>query len=303
MSYEDFAGHPRLSFWSFVFGPLAVIPRSFGFGVVLTAAAVALTVLTQVGGILLWLGTPLLVRLYRRFADHRAATAGFLFAVTAYLVTYLVATFLALPNLAALAERVPLPCGGDSPLQPVSKWTCILSRHYVAPALRAKLEALAVAMQAQYPGQPVRYLDANFPFDLGLPMLPHLSHRDGRDVDLAFAYQIESEGSWLPSEPPSPLGYWKYEQPGVEESQPCSTADELLRWDMPWLQTWFPEAVMDEDRTRAMIAWLLEDADGSPVSRIFLETHLTSRLALTDARVRFQGCAAARHDDHFHLEI
>lgn len=303
MSYEDFAGQPRLSLWSFVFGPLAILPRSILGGLALTLLAVALTVLTQVGGLLLWLATPLLVRLYRRFATQKAGTAGFLFAVTAFLVLYLVLTFVALPNLAALSGRVPLPCGGDSPLQPATKWTCVLSRQYVKPELRSKLEALAQAMDKRNPGQVTYYLDANFPFGFDLPMLPHLTHRAGTTVDLAYAYQIESEGSWLPAEPPSPIGYWKYEAPGIEESQPCSSVESPLRWDMPWLQSWFPEAVMDEDRTHAMIAWLLNDMESAPTRRILLETHLTIRLSLTDPRVRFQGCEAARHDDHLHLEI
>jgi hypothetical protein len=40
------------------------------------------------------------------------------------------------------------------------------------------------------------------------------------------------------------------------------------------------------------------------VKRIFLEPHLKLRLDLSDQpKVHFQGCWAARHDDHIHVDV
>ena len=40
------------------------------------------------------------------------------------------------------------------------------------------------------------------------------------------------------------------------------------------------------------------------VRRIFVEPHLKRRLGFAgEARVRFAGCSAARHDDHLHVDF
>ena len=306
MSYEEFVGPRRLTVASFVLGPLALVPRHPLAGLGLLLLAAGLTVVTQTAGIALWLATPLLAGLRDRLARGGAPFAGTMFALAGFVVTFLVNALVVTPGLAALVERVPLPCVGDSPLQPVTKWTCLFSRHYVTPALKTKLEALASDMAQRSPGDSVYYLDAGFPFGFGLPMLPHVTHLDGRAVDLAFAYQAESPTSptgFVPSEPPSPLGYGKFEPPGDEEARPCADVDSPLRWSFAWLQPLMSEAAMDRERTHAIIAWLLTDTNRPAVRRIFLEPHLRDRLALTDARVRFEGCDDTRHDDHLHVEL
>jgi hypothetical protein len=37
------------------------------------------------------------------------------------------------------------------------------------------------------------------------------------------------------------------------------------------------------------------------IGKIFIEPHLKQRFAPSEAKIRFQGCRAARHDDHIHL--
>jgi hypothetical protein len=49
-----------------------------------------------------------------------------------------------------------------------------------------------------------------------------------------------------------------------------------------------------------MILWLKARPE---VTRIFIEPHLADRLGVGGGKVRFQGCRAARHDDHLHVEI
>lgn len=304
MSYERFVGPSRLSVWSFIFGPLSILPRSFFGGLMLIALAAALTVLTQTSGILLWVMSPLLARFRDKLAKAGAPFAGLVFAIVIFIVLFLVNNLAVMPGLAALAERVPLRCfSSETSLQPASKWTCLLSRHYVTPALKTKLEDVASELNKKDPSQIVYFLDAGFPFDFDLPMLPHLSHRNGRAIDLAYAYQRETPMGFVPSEPPSPIGYWKYEGPNRDETQPCRGKMSALRWDMEWLQETMADTVMDRVRTRAMIHALLDDKTGAPLTRMFIETHLAERLELVDPRVRFQGCSAARHDDHFHVEI
>jgi hypothetical protein len=39
------------------------------------------------------------------------------------------------------------------------------------------------------------------------------------------------------------------------------------------------------------------------IGKILLEPHLRDRLGLTSSKIRFQGCNAARHDDHLHLQL
>ncbi len=39
------------------------------------------------------------------------------------------------------------------------------------------------------------------------------------------------------------------------------------------------------------------------LEKVLLEPHLVRRLGLSSPLLRFQGCRAARHDDHLHLQI
>ena len=43
--------------------------------------------------------------------------------------------------------------------------------------------------------------------------------------------------------------------------------------------------------------------DDPRLGRMLLEPHLDQRLGLSDPRLRFQGCRAARHDDHIHIQL
>jgi hypothetical protein len=49
-----------------------------------------------------------------------------------------------------------------------------------------------------------------------------------------------------------------------------------------------------------MILWLKERPE---VTKILLEDYLLERLGVDGGKVRFQGCFAARHDDHLHVEV
>jgi len=265
--------------------------------VLLLLAVTALTILTEIGGIVL-LASVLLVRVGAGRIRRRKATA-----VCLFVLLYLVTSVVIAPKLARVAGRVALPCfdTSDAGLAALTPLTCLLNRNYVTPATASALYALARDLQATHPGTNVRYLDAAFPFDAGMPLLPHLSHGDGRKVDLAFFY-MRGDLGYQAGLAPSPIGYWGFEQPPAGSQEPCQQSPFMtLRWDMTWLQTLWPEAELDQERTHAMLQWLVGPGRHHGVEKVLLEPHLENSLGLDSDLIRFQGCRAARHDDHLHV--
>lgn len=259
-----------------------------------------LTAVTQIGG-LAWLAALLLRRMmFRRARRPVIALAGL------FLLCY-GAGSLVVQITAPLVGRTALPCWptDDASLAMATPAYCLLNRHYVSAPTHDLVERLAGHMEARFPGTLTQTLDAGFPFLNGFPLLPHLSHDDGRKLDLALYYR-NSEGSYRRGLLASPVGYWGFAPPQPGEPQPCADADSFLalRWDMSWFQLFVRDDVtLDETRTRAALEWLVaEGKSGGRLSRILLEPHLKSRLGLVSDRIRFQGCRAARHDDHIHIE-
>jgi hypothetical protein len=102
----------------------------------------------------------------------------------------------------------------------------------------------------------------------------------------------------------SPIGYWAFEQPGPDDKLPCDDKSVLsLRWDMSALQGRFLERPLETERTRAALRWLVTEGPAFGVERIFVEPHLAARLGVSSPLLGFQGCRAARHDDHIHIQI
>ena len=189
-------------------------------------------------------------------------------------------------------------------LKSAASLLCVLNRHYVAPRLKAMAEALAADVTRVYPGAITLTLDGSFPFVDGFPLPPHLSHDDGLKLDLAYYYR-GSDGAYAPGRTRSPLGYFAFEQPQTSDPQPCAGRADIitLRWDLPWLQRLFPQMELDEERTAHALRWLVEAGPTYGVSRVLIEPHVAARLGVTGPILRFQGCRAARHDDHLHVEV
>ncbi len=84
------------------------------------------------------------------------------------------------------------------------------------------------------------------------PLLPHLSHGDGRKLDIAYYYRGADDG-YLPGQTRSPISYWAFEQPGAGDTPSPCRADAWLttRWDMRFLQGLFPDRALEPERTRA----------------------------------------------------
>lgn len=252
----------------------------------------ALTILTQIGGVAYLLGL-LLTR-------GRAAWVRFLAVLASYAAVSVSALF-----VAPVFGREPLPCLKleSRPLAARSFLYCALNRHYVAPDLRDIVNALSADLARQYPGTQTLYLDAGFPFADGFPMLPHLSHDDGEKVDLAYFYR--DEAGYAREQTPSPVGYWGFMEPHADDPATCPRPGwRSLRWDMGWFQPLVrTDLEMDTGRTGAMLRWLSGPGVEQGIGKVLLEPHLRARFALPPSVVRFQGCRAARHDDHVHVQL
>ena len=72
---------------------------------------------------------------------------------------------------------------------------------------------------------------------------------------------------------------------------------------MAALQRLYPERPLEPERTRAALRWLLTDGQQFGVERVFIEPYLAARLGVASPVLGFQGCRAARHDDHIHVQI
>ena len=260
-----------------------------------------LTVLTQVGGVA-YLAGLLSQRRIKALKIHGAWKKAL--PVVVFAGSYALFSWVLTPPLARLGGRVPLPWTETAGVRPLHIATCLLNRNYVRPVLRDEVMAVAARMHHRYPGTIVNYLDANFPFFDGFPLLPHLSHHDGRKLDLSFCYKDASTGT-LSREAPSWNGYGICEVPRPGEPDMPAACERRGFGHYSMMQALVNQEAaiplaFDEGRTREMIAFL---AARPAVSRIFVEPHLRVRLGLQSPKIRFHGCQAVRHDDHIHVEV
>ena len=257
-------------------------------------AIVLLTLLTQIGG-LAWL----LALALRRLLPSPRRLVFLVFVAGVYAAAMLVTH-----QVAPLFGRVPLPCFTTANLAVRSPLYCALNRNYVTPGLKAAAEAYAAHMASSFPGTKTLALDANFPFVAGFPLLPHLSHDDGRKLDLALYYRDDT-GNFRNGETRSPLGYFAFQQPLPNSLQPCANRRRFitLRWDMNWLQALFPDWDVEPARMKEALRWLSTEGRSHDIEKVFIEPHIPARLGVASDTIRFQGCNVARHDDHIHIQV
>jgi len=258
-----------------------------------------LTILTQVGG-LIYIGSLLFYPLIQRKTHHRLSKS--ILKIAAFIFPYLASTFFLIPLIAKpFGGRVPLPVNGN--LKPLNIITCLLNRHYVNPSLKEAASAIAVQMKEQFPGTTVNYLDASFPFFHHFPLVPHLSHNDGKKLDLAFFY-LDETGKPI-NTTPSVIGYGAGEPPRANEINTAEFCERKGYWQYSLLNKIIPrknsqELLFDSTRTKALAIYF---ANNPSIEKIFIEPHLKARLHLTSFKFRFHGCQAVRHDDHLHVQV
>lgn len=259
-----------------------------------------LTVLTQVGGLVY-----LLSILTRKWTDNWTSN-NYLkttYRLTSFLTLYCLTTFLLVPVIAKPLGRVPLPLIETNHLQPLNILTCFLNRNYVRPELRQMAFEVSSAMNRNFPGTTVNYLDANFPFIDKFPLIPHLSHNDGKKLDLSFCYR-DSKTNQPTNECPSFIGYGICEEPRPNEKNTADFCADKGYWQYSFMtkvisQDNKQDFTFDNDKTRELVDLF---ATHPNIGKVFIEPHLKTRLNLTSDKIRFHGCQAVRHDDHIHVQ-
>jgi len=106
---------------------------------------------------------------------------------------------------------------------------------------------------------------------------------------------------------PSPTGYglWAEPQPGeFDYAQHCiEKGNWHIGYDEVFGNWGYDKAdyTFDGARTREMLRLLVEHPS---IEKILIQPDLKKRLNLEQyAKVRAQGCQAARHDDHVHVQL
>jgi hypothetical protein len=260
-----------------------------------------LTVLTQVGG-LVYLLSILTYKLTDKWTNNNYLKATYRF--TSFLTLYCLTTFLIVPVIAKQLGRVPLPLTETKYLQPLNIWTCFLNRNYVRPELMQTAFEVAKQMNVKFPGTTVNYLDANFPFINKFPLIPHLSHNDGKKLDLSFCYR-NTKTNEPTNECPSFIGYGICEEPRPDEKNTANFCANKGYWQYSFMtkvisQDNIQDFTFDSVKTRELVTLF---ATQSSIGKIFIEPHLKTRLNLTSGKIRFHGCQAVRHDDHIHIQL
>ncbi|MDT0558417.1 hypothetical protein RM697_07155 [Ichthyenterobacterium sp. W332] len=243
-----------------------------------------LTVLTQVGGLVWLLALILSYKLKRK--------KRYLFPLL-----YLVFNLVLIPPMAKTFGREQLPIFHKT-LEPINWFYPLTFRNYVTPELKALL--IEASKSSQLNAYKIIYLDANFPFIDGFPLLPHRSHNDGKKIDIAFLYNIEN--GTITNNKPSNSGYGIFVNSDQRISRTCK---ELGYWhyDITKYLTFgsTKNLKFNQKGTAQLIKELLSHSE---TDKIFIEPYLKNNLVLNKySKIRFHGCQAVRHDDHIHLQI
>ena len=262
---------------------------------------ILLTLLTQVGGIF-YLISFITYNLIHGWTKKKSYQRILKFS--SFLLIYCLASFTLVPFTAGLLGRVQLPLTATNNLQPLNILTYLLNRNYVRKELRQTVFEVAAKMNNQFPGTIINYLDAGFPFFDGFPLLPHLSHSDGKKLDLSFCY-IDIHTGKETNTCPSFIGYGICEEPLPNEQSTTDLCATSGHWQYNLLRAITPQGnktnfLLASNKTSVLITLF---ASHISVGKIFMEPHLKKRFNLTSDKIRFQGCRAVRHDDHIHIQL
>lgn len=263
-----------------------------------------LTALTQVGGVIYFLYVPfsLFVKSekYSFWKSILMRSVGFSFI-------YVLICLLIIPPLAKKNGRVPLPFFStkETPVKSGSLLMSLMNRNYVKPLLQDAFFKTAKDVKKKYSSVELIYLDANFPFFDGFPLIPHLSHDDGEKLDIAFLYK-NKKTEQLYDKTFSITGYGVCEEPRKGEKNQPKDCEKQGNWPYNFLEKITFAKVkegmeFDEIANRFLLQKIMENKE---VKKVFIEPHLQKRLKLGKyKKIKFHGCHAVRHDDHIHFQL
>ena len=243
--------------------------------------------ITQIGGITLLLSLLISKKIKRNFNGKR---------LIIFLSSYLLFTFILVPNIAPIFGREKIKFG-----KPTNYLTVLLNRNYVKSELNTLLNT--ISQLAHYENKDIHYLDANFPFFDGFPLLPHLSHKDGKKLDLSLVY--ETPDGTISNKQKSFSGYGVFEGPKAGEPNQISKCKDVgySQYDYTKYLTFGSinnDLHFSEKGTKLLVETILQFDN---IEKIFIEPHLKQRLKLNHPKIRYHGCRAVRHDDHIHIQI
>lgn len=251
---------------------------------------VILTVLTQIGGIV-FLFSLLIAgkwKLKFRYKMHLI-----------FIIFYTVFTFILIPIIAPFFGREKVR--NTKVITPTNYMTVLLNRNYVNP----KLNELLFETENKLSGTniEIHYLDANFPFINKFPLLPHLSHNDGKKIDISLIY--EKQNGEITNKQKSVSGYGNFEEPNSNEINQIAEClkSGYFQYDYPKYLTLGKinsELIFSEKGTKKLIQSILEN---KKTGKLFIEPHLKNRMNLKNERIKYHGCRAVRHDDHIHIQL
>lgn len=218
-----------------------------------------------------------------------------------FFALYLFSTFLIVPFIAPWFGREKID--DTAKISAHNFITKLCNRNYVTPNLNEVLKNISLQLNKKHPDIKVIYLDANFPFIDKFPLLPHLSHNDGKKIDIAFIYKNNQQK--ISNLKPSRSGYGVFEAPlKTEINQPliCKKKN-YCQYDFTKHLTFGiinNQLSLDTEANATLIQII---ANNPKVSKVFIEPHLKTRMKLHNSKIRYHGCKAVRHDDHIHFQI
>ena len=216
-----------------------------------------------------------------------------------FTIIYIFSTLFIVPLISPIFGREKIK--HSEKIKPTNYMTVILNRNYVKPKLNELLSKTGKKLNGT--NIEIHYLDANFPFINKFPLLPHLSHNDGKKIDISLIY--ETENGITTNKQKSISGYGLFENPKSNEYNQIKKCfkNGYFQYDFPKYLTFGKiniDLVFSKKGTKKLIEIILENKD---LGKLFIEPHLKSRMNLKDNRIRYHGCKAVRHDDHIHLQL
>jgi len=249
-----------------------------------------LTILTQIGGIV-YLLTLVLNKLLKPNFKFKL--------LVIFLSLYVASTLVLVPIIAPIFGRERVQ--HTEKISPTNYMTVLLNRNYVRPQLNNLLQKTTADLKNT--NIQINYLDANFPFINNFPLLPHLSHNDGKKIDLSLIY--ENTNGQITTHQKSVSGYGIFEKPKPSEYNQIDNCLSMgyFQYDYPKYITF--GSINDElnfsaKGTKKLVKSILKN---NQLGKLFIEPHLKQRLGLSNSKIRFHGCRAVRHDDHIHIQL